>query len=259
VSRELSHQELADILRVAVRVGVMMLQSGAASFRADQTICRVALAMGVEHVDAYVTPTVIVATVFSGREHRTQIAKPSGLGVNMDRIAALEHLSRNMPTPALPGEMMRCLDEIEHQPPQYARPLVVLSVALACGAFAAIIGGGTIEMLAAAVGAGAAQTVRFRLIAARVNPIPVTVVCAAVATAISLLLVRVMNAPLPRLGVIASVLLLVPGVPFITAILDMIRFDLVSGLSRGLHAGLLLISIGVGMLLVLALTGFDIL
>ncbi len=259
MERALSHQELADILRVAIRVGILMLQSGSASFRADQVVNRIALALGVDRVEAYVTPTVIVASVYSGHEHRTQIAKPSGLGVNMSRITALDHLSRNMPPDPTPVLITQLVDEIEHRPPEYPAWLVILSVGLACGAFAVILGGGPHEFIASTVGALAAQMVRMRMVAARYNPIPITVICAVIATGLSLLMVHLLVAPLPRLGVIASVLLLVPGVPLVTSILDMTRFDLVSGLSRGLHAVLLLISIGIGMLLILAWTGFNVL
>ena len=118
MSRALSHHELAEILRVAVRVGVLMLQSGAASFRSDQVMDRIALALGVDRMDAYVTPTVIVATVYSGSEHRTQISKPAGLGVNMSRITALDHLSRNIPGEPTPALITQLVDEIERRPPE---------------------------------------------------------------------------------------------------------------------------------------------
>ncbi len=259
MGNQLSHQELADVLHVAVRVGVLMLQSGASSFRADQVISRIALALGIDRIEAYVTPTVIVATVHSGSEHRTQISKPAGLGVNMSRITALDHLSRNTPSASTPALISELVDEIERQPAAYSRSLVIAAVGLACGAFAVILGGGPAEFAAAGVGSAFAQALRLRMAAARFNPIPLTVICAAIATGISLLLVRALVAPLPRLGVIASVLLLVPGVPLVTALLDMTRFDLVSGLSRGLHAVLLLLSIGLGMLLILAWTSFEVL
>ena len=61
------------------------------------------------------------------------------------------------------------------------------------------------------------------------------------------------------MDLIASVLFLVPGVPLVTALLDLIHLDLISGITRGVYAIILLINIGVGMLLVLALTGFSIL
>lgn len=54
---------------------------------------------------------------------------------------------------------------------------------------------------------------------------------------------------------IASVLLLVPGVPLVTSVLDLTNYDLVSGVTRGTLALLLALSIGIGVLLTLAITG----
>lgn len=99
------------------------------------------------------------------------------------------------------------------------------------------------------------------------SPVPIVVVCAAVATGVCYTLLRLF-APLYALlaieaslqnGVIASVLLLVPGVPLITALLDLVHLDLVSGLSRGIYAVLILVCIAIGMLPILLVTGFSIL
>jgi uncharacterized membrane protein YjjP (DUF1212 family) len=260
---ELSPQELADILRVTCRIGVLMLRSGAASFRADQTMERLALVLGAERIDSYVTPTGVIVSVYSGREHRTQITRITSLAVDMNRVVEVELLSGNLKTGATPQEIAAELDRIEHVPPNYPPWIVVLAVAVACGAFAFIVGGGLIEAFAAMVGAGAAQAIRLRMVRAKLNPIVVTVVCSAIATAVSYGLLQA--APhlgivpkLPRAGVVASVLLMVPGVPLVTAMLDLTRYDLVSGIARGAYAFILLVSIAIGMLLILAWTGFKI-
>ena len=258
-SHEQTRRELAEILRIAIRVGVLMLRSGAASFRTDQAVSRVALALGVDRIECYVTPNVINASVYRGPEHRTQIAKIEALGVNMDRICALELMIRHLPHGAIPADVSAQLDAIEQTKPVYSPVVVILAVGLACGAFAFILGGGILEAAAAAIGACAAQWIRMRLTAARINPLVMTVICAALAATISLALAHLFVAPQPRLGVIASVLLLVPGVPLVTSILDLTQFQLVSGMARGLYAGLLIISIGLGMLIALTLTGFTIL
>lgn len=256
---EQTRHELAAILRVAIRLGVLMLRSGAASFRTDQAVSRVALALGAERVECYVTPNIINATVYRGPEHRTQIAKIEALGVNMDRICALELLARSLKHDVTPPEVSAQIDAIEQRKPNYSPLTVIVAVGLACGAFAFILGGGILEATAATLAACVAQWVRVRLVTARINPLAVTVACAVVAATLSLALVRLLSAPSPRSGVIASVLLLVPGVPLVTAILDLTRFDLVSGVARGVYAGLIIVSIGIGMLIALTLTGFSIL
>lgn len=270
--KELSHGELADVLRVALRAGVLMLRSGSATFRAEQVMRRIAEAMGVERLDSYVTPTGIIASAYSGREHRTQIRTIPVLGVDMNRVVEIENLTRYFPPEPSPEYLSDKLDAIEGIGAQYPAWLTVLAVATACGALAIILGGGLLEFISAFCGAAAAQAVRLRLNRAHFNPIPVTIVGSGIATAISYALAQLsiqiapslasLNLGLtatPRFGVIASVLLFVPGVPLVTAVLDLTRLDLVAGTARTAYAALLLMSIGIGLLAVLTLTGFEVL
>ncbi|MBD2101808.1 threonine/serine exporter family protein [Leptolyngbya sp. FACHB-261] len=264
---EASSLELAKTLRAVLRLGVLMLRGGSSSFRVEQAMSRSAQAMGVERLDAYVTPTGIIASAYQAQAHQTQIARVRGLGVDMNRISILEFLALHMPPAFEPELLETMLDNVEQLPPVYPPVVLIPAVAIACGVFAIIQGGSWLEFAAAASGAGAAQSVRLRLQAAKFNPIPITVVCAAIATAISYPLVLALGllatklglgAVVPRLAVISSVLLLVPGMPLVTAMLDLTRLDLVSGVTRFVYALLLLISIGIGILLVLGWTGFTI-
>jgi uncharacterized membrane protein YjjP (DUF1212 family) len=267
VTHQMSPGELADSLRVIMRLGMLMLRGGSASFRVEEAMIRTAYAMGIERLDAYVTPTGIIASAYSGREHRTQIVRIPTLGVDMNRVVELELLSRNIPDLSTPEVVAAQLDAIEKMGPLYRRWQVAGMVGLACGSLAVILGGGPLEFAAAACGATVAQSVRFWMIGRHFNPIPITVICAAIATAVSYALAQLSTvvgphlglAVNPRLGVIASVLLLVPGVPLVAAVVDLTHFDLVSGTTRGMYATLLFISIGLGMLIILAWTGLRIL
>jgi uncharacterized membrane protein YjjP (DUF1212 family) len=131
-------------------------------------------------------------------------------------------------------------------------------VGIACGAFAEILGAGTNEFLAAAVGAGLAQGIRLQLHRVRVNIFALTVICALAGSLIAWAMCKVIHCEQVELAVIASVLLLVPGVPLVTAVLDLSNNDLVSGVTRGTLALMLALSIGVGMLLTLSITGLRI-
>lgn len=236
-----------------------MLRSGAASFRVEEVMRRVAAVLDVHSIDMFVTPSGMVLTLIESGPPRTVTLKIPPIGVDMVRISALEELSRTLPDSITLTELSQRLDLIEQRPPAYSRLVVILMVGLACGAFAVILGGGAAEFVAAMIGAMLAQYLRFRLVAAHVSPYLMTTVCAAGATLIAELAVRLFSAPTPRAALIASVLLLVPGVPFITALLDLVHLDLMSGIARGTYAALLLMFIGLGMLIVLTVTGTGIL
>ncbi|MFQ3537049.1 MAG: threonine/serine exporter family protein [Aggregatilineales bacterium] len=264
--RTFTQTELAAALGVVLRVGVLVLRSGAASFRTQEVMERCAGALGIAQLEAYVTPTGIIASAYSGDEHRTQIRQVRGLAVDMNRVIALELLSRTLPPGIEAAELHKRIDAIEAQGMLYPRWVVALMVGLACGAFAVIIGGSALEFVAAFGSAATGQTLRMALIKRQFSVVPIVVICAAVAAGICYTLLRLMT-PLYQIlviqaslqnGMVASVLLLVPGVPLITALLDLVHLDLVSGLSRGIYAVMILVCIGVGMLPILLVTGFSI-
>ncbi|MEP7289179.1 MAG: threonine/serine exporter family protein [Chloroflexota bacterium] len=257
--KEYSPSELIEALNVVARVGILMLQSGASSFRAKDIMDRIAAKLAIEQLDTFVTPTKMIVIVNNGQANYTRAFKVPSLGVNMARVSALEVLSRAMADSTSPAELTKLVDEIEQRAPEYPRFVVIGAVAIACGAFAVILGGGLPEFATATCAAAVAQWLRFRMIALRLSPYLIAATCSAIAATISFGLVHLLNAPLPHLGLIASVLLLVPGVPLVTAILDFMHFDFISGMARSIFAALILVNIGIGMLVVLVLTGFSIL
>lgn len=230
-----------------------MLQGGTVSSRVEQAMNRVALALGADRLDAYITLTGITASLHCRKRHYTQITRVTSVRVDMNWVSAVEFLSKNISTTATIAELNGLLDEIEQMPPVYPIPWVIAAVAIACGAFALIQGGSIAEFIGAAIGAGFGQAVRLKLRIFRLNLIPTTMICAAIATLLCYPVMQAaraiaLPAAQPTYGLLSSVLFLVPGMHLITAALDLIRFDLVSGLSRVTYALLLLFNIAVGIL-----------
>jgi uncharacterized membrane protein YjjP (DUF1212 family) len=258
IHREYSAEELAEALNVLTRVGVFMLESGAASFRTKDTMERFAAALGIAQFDTFVTPTKIIGIVTNSQGSFTRALRVPSLGVDMARISLIHHFAHH-PQNVSPAQLGLWLDGVGAAKPDYAPAVILAGVAAACACFAIILGGGPVEAAAAALGAGGAQAVRLRLRARHVNPYLLTAISAMVASLVAYLVMLVLGASQPRIGLIASVLLLVPGAPLITALLDLLHLDLISGVTRGVYAAILIFNIGVGMLLVLAFTGFSVL
>lgn len=264
MTQQLTFQQLGEIMQVVIRVGVIMLQSGTISFRVEQAMHRVATGLGVERMDAYVTLTGITATLHCGSQHYTQIARIKGMGVNMSRLSAVEYLTLHLPESPTPASLHSLLDQIEQTAPPYPRSWVILAVAMACGAFAILSGGNLIDGGAALVSSGLGLWLRFRLQQRHLNPIAVTVVCAAVATLICYGLVQGMalvqlRSPQPQTSFLAAVLFQVPGTLLVTAALDLVRLDLISGMARVTYALIQLFSVALGILVVMTLVDISIL
>lgn len=260
----LTLNQLSEIMQVVIRVGVIMLRSGTVSFRVEQAMQRVAQGLGVERLDAYVTLTGITASIHCGDQHFTQIARVKSLGVDMNRVSAVEYLTLHLPPDATPLTVSQLLDKIEHMPLQYPQGLIVAGVASACGAFAILSGGSSLDCFTAMIASGVGLTLRHRLLQTRLNSIAVTVICAAVATLVCYSTVRGLAqfgllSPNPQPAFLAAVLFQVPGMLLVTAALDLVRLDLISGIARITHALIQLFSVAIGILFVLPLTGLRIL
>ncbi|NJO81194.1 MAG: threonine/serine exporter family protein [Cyanobacteria bacterium RM1_2_2] len=260
----LTLSDLIEVMQAVMRVGVLMLQSGTVSFRVEQAMGRVAQSLGVEHLDAYVTLTGITASIHAGEHHFTQIARVKTLSVDMERLSAVEYLSLHLPPDSTPASICAILDKIEQMPPPYPRSVVVLAVAAACGAFAILSGGNWIDCWAAFVSSGCGLRLRFRLQKNRLNSIAVTIVCATIATSLCYAMVQGfalfnLKSPLPQAGFLAAVLFQVPGMLLVTATLDLVRLDLISGMARVTYALLQLFSVAIGILVVMSFTGISIL
>lgn len=258
--RRLSREELSELVDVALHVGQTMLQAGASSFRTEETMARIGLGLGADRLELYVTPTGIIATAVSGGEQRTRVGRVGPLGVNMARAIELNRLSRYMGLVggALPA-VRRHVEIIERSPRELPDWITIPAVGAACGAFAQILGGGAIEFLAAAAGAALAQWLRTALHRARVTAVALTAICALAGSLAAWGVTQLADSQHPELAVIASVLLLVPGVPLVTSVIDLSNNDLVSGVTRGTLALMLALAIGVGVLLTLWITGLRIL
>lgn len=256
--------KLVDVMQVVMRIGVLMLRSGTVSFRVEQAMNRVALRLGVDQLDAYVTPTGITASAHSGDRHYTQVARVKRIAVDMNRLSQVEQLSYQILPHTDLNALMLVLNQIEQQPPLYPLSMIILTVALACGAFAVLNGGAAVDFIATTASAGFGQIIRTYLSRQRLNPIALTIICAAFATMLCDLILRGCSwlgwsAQLPQSAFSASVLFLVPGMFLVTAALDWVRLDLISAIVRTAYALLILCSVAIGILIVVTLTGATIL
>ncbi|WAL58792.1 threonine/serine exporter family protein [Thermocoleostomius sinensis] len=256
--------DLADVMQAIMRIGILMLRSGTVSFRVEQAMHRSAKALGADRLDAFVTLTGIMASVHCNNQHYTQIARVKNVGADMNRLSAVERLSQTIPPHTTADTVCQILDQIEAAPLLYPNPLRIVLVAVACGCFAVLNQGDAIEWLAAAGGAGVGQTVRSYLQQSHLNLIAVTIPCAAIATVVCHLIMQGValigwTPENTQAGFLATVLFLVPGMPLVTAALDLVRFDLSSGMARIAHALIVMFSVAIGILLVVPLIGLSIL
>jgi uncharacterized membrane protein YjjP (DUF1212 family) len=248
---------LTEALDGLNRFGAAMLRAGDTAFRVREWMGVLARALGLDALSVQVALGHIAVSARRGREQATLVTEVSPPAVNAARIAALEALARAAKPGLTPPELAARLAAIEAAPPLYSIAQTVAAVAAASGAFAYLNGGGGLEMTAAAVGGGIGQTLRSFLLQRRLNQYAVTAFCAFVAAGIYCLIAALPTGAAPgaarhAVGFISSVLFLVPGLPLVAALLDLLQHQTLAAVTRLAYGTMLLLAAAFGLCIVAA-------
>ncbi|MDN4472710.1 threonine/serine ThrE exporter family protein [Demequina zhanjiangensis] len=250
--QQIDSVELGRRSGAIMRTGLLMLESGTASYRVKQAMQAVGRSLGVEQVHEQVTLTEITLTARVGHRFRTEVAELRKAGVNADRIAALDRFRRTLPETTTPGDIHRALDAIERKPAPYKPLFNAAAAGAACAGFAALNHAHVIEIATVFVAAGAGQYLRRHLAHKGFNALGTTMIAAFLATGLYLGVLGLIGLVGPGLevhasGYISSVLFLLPGFALITGTLDMAKLDFSAGLSRVAFGLMIVMGAGVAV------------
>lgn len=254
----LAYEELRDIIDLTLWAGQIMLQHGAESARVEETAHRLGTALGCDWLDILVSPNIIAITATSGNDFRTKLRRVVRLNVDFTRVSAINRLARRVEAGELDRPTVRSeLERISTMPGHYPPWLVVLVVGLACAAFSRLFGGDWPVFFITWGAASVAMAVRLYLTYQNYNPILVTGITAFVGGLLASSASWLNLSPHPQIALTATVLLLVPGVPLVTGLEDLLEGYYIVGLSRALHGTLILLALALGLLLAMRLVGIS--
>ncbi len=252
----LDRETLRDVIDLALWAGQMLLQTGADAERVEETVHRIGTDLGAEWVDALVSPNALIVTTTSGDEFRTKVRRVNNMGVNMAIVEGISHLTHRVTEGKMDRFAVRAeLERLDELPREYNRWVVVLTVGFACAAFCQLFGGDFPVTVVTFFASAAAMFVRQELTSHHFNNFLVVIGTAFTAGLIASLATTLQLGERPNLALMASVLLLVPGVPLINSIQDMIRGHIVIGLVRGITGLVISLCIALGLLLAMQLMG----
>lgn len=260
-AQPLDRAALTDIVDLALWAGQLLIENGAESRRVEETVRILGMGLGCDWGSVLVSHNAIMTTHISGGEFRTKIRQVTQGGVNMSVIEAISHLIHRIEEGQYDRLKVRAeLERISQMPRPYSRLVTVLAVGLACAAFSRLFGGNWLIFAVTWISASVAMFVRQELARWYFNPLLAVIITAFVAGGLGGLFNRVFRFDhLAEPVLAASVLLLVPGVPFINSVEDLIKGYTVIGLARGATAGLIILAIALGLLLAMQLTGVKLL
>ena len=246
-----------DLLtHLTLQVGRILLQNGSDTEQVQASMVRFATAFGVE-TNLLVSYEAVLVTVVAGEQIRTKVGhRLPGIGVGMVAIEAVNRLVDDAGSGRLRlDDVQAALDAIEHQPPAYPGWLVVAGLGMTAASLGRLFGGDGFACLAAGLAGMAGTWVRLELGRRHVNPVASAFLVVLLSGIAGGVIMDLVPSHTPALALVAPAMILVPGVPLINGILDMIRNHVTMGLSRLGFASLVVLAIALGMFGATRLTG----
>ncbi len=254
--KEIYKSDFAEyLLCLALDVGEGMLTSGGEVARVEDTVERICRSYGAIHVEVFTIPSVINAAVrMPDGSYSSQMRRVRETSNDLYRLELFNAVSREICTDTPPLEEFDERIRKAKQKKAYPKWASVPASAAAAGAFAVFFGGGTVECIAAlAIGALIALSETFSSV--RVNAMAKTVISAFLAGLLSFVSAAVFPQADSGIIMIGTIMLLVPGLSFGTALRDLLCGDLLSGVLKSVQSVLAALMIAFGYMLSMAVTG----
>ncbi|ANS84433.1 threonine/serine exporter ThrE family protein [Vibrio scophthalmi] len=240
------------VSRLIAQAGQMLLAHGAESALVGSIMERIGLACDMDEVEVSLSASsLVVTTVYHGHCITTARRCPDR-GINMRAITQVQRICIMLERGIIDDYLAQHkLNQIS--PKRYNRWLVVVMIGLSCAAFSRLAGGDwmvfAMTFLASSVGMIVRQEIGHR----HFNPLVNFTVTAFVTTAISVQAVVHELGNAPTIVMASSVLMLVPGVPLINSVADMLKGYVNMGIARFVMASLLTLATCLGIVAAMSL------
>ncbi|HML38165.1 MAG TPA: threonine/serine exporter family protein [Bacillota bacterium] len=244
------NQMQKKVLILALRAGELMMKSGAEIYRVEDTITRICKACRIPYVEVFATPTGIFLSLDEGSEDsdmHTFIKRIKGTSIDLEKISRINHFSREFTDTDLSIEKgLTILKEISNIKP-YPLLLRVLGAALVSSFFALIFQGTLQDFFCAFVAGVGSYLLSVLLDKLDINLFIRGFCCCAAATFMALGLISAGLGSNLHPIIIGSIMIFLPGVALTNAVRDTLAGDMVSGMSKGIEAIIIAVSIASGV------------
>lgn len=231
--------------------GRIMMESGAETYRVEDTMIRMAVSQNMVNSHCFVTPTGIMFS--PSEELATRFVRINNRSTDLERVALVNSVSRNL----VSGEYtlqqaydeMLMIDQTNYRSSIWVQTLAA-SVASAC--FFILLGGSWINLPFAFVIGGIGFIIVEKILEeTRVKIFAEFIGAFVIGILASLAVYSGIATNLDTL-IIGSIMPLVPGLLITNAVRDLMAGHFVSGLSKGAEAFLTAFAIGAGIAIVIS-------
>ena len=245
---------ISQLSHVAMEMGVILLSNGAETYRVEESMHRICLALGAQEAEIFCVPTTIIISItMDDTAPLTQTRRIHTRITDLTKVDEINHLSRKICYEAIPYDDL--ISEIGriNAAPSYPYVLQVLAFAFISQMFTLFFGGNLQDSCIGFVIGIATKLLMDLMGRLETNSFFINMIGGAIAalvavTASGLGLTAQMNTI-----IIGSIMTLVPGLVITNAIRDIIAGDYLSGLTKGVEALLIAAAIAAGVAVPLSL------
>lgn len=246
--RSFGKQSLEPIAMAALDAGRLLMEAGASGASVDQIVHTTARGLGAERVDLRVGYASLAITVGSGETGITRMRKVGHLGVNQRMDQAVRSLVKRVAQGDTDVSATRAeLADLAVRTPRHPALVTAVAVGLACAAFGRLLGVDWLGTGPVLVAASIGQFVRRELASRQVNLFILSLLVSFLGSVISGLGARWAGSDTVATAMVASILLLVPGVAALNAQNDILDGRPTLGSARAVWVAVLMIFITVGL------------
>lgn len=235
------------VLNVAAHAGKIILESGAETYRVEETMVKICTSFEIKNADSFVTPTGIMLSVTSlDGEIVSVIKRIQNRTVSLEKISKVNNLSRCIKNNSL------SIDEVEYELTKietskgYSNAALIFCSAIGAGFFTLIFGGTFSDFCISLLIGILIKCASIRLAYKNINDFFSNIIGGSIAALTALIFYKLGIVVNVDKVIIGSIMLLVPGLAITNAVRDTIAGDLLSGVTRGLEAFLTAVGIAVG-------------
>lgn len=250
-------EDAQSVGNILLEIGALLMSSGASTNRTRITMGRISKGLGYG-IELLITQRALMLTIIEKDQQHffSRMKRISPHGVNFRILSGISHLSWNVMeqnwTVSQISEEVHRLKSLPH----YPRPIILTAVGLAGAGFCNIFGGGYIEMTVAFVATVIGLFIRQEAIKKKFNPYLCVFFASFTASMIAGIAEFYHIGLQPDKAFATSVLFLVPGIPLINSVTDLMDGNIQNGIVRAVNGLMIAFSIALGIFAVKMIFNF---
>lgn len=248
-----------QFIHVILEISTLLLESGAHCERINRNVQRIAQKTNFE-VEMLLSFTAISISISDKNKPELSTTKNKRVkhhGAHFGILTKTSLLTWKFAEGKISFEELSYELSQLKSTPKYHIWYVRLSIGIACGCLCLLAGGDWIDGIFALLASVVGLIVRQEMTIKQFNLMIVIVCSSFITTTVAGLNVLYDFGKFPESSVATAVLFLIPGVPLINCIIDLIEGYIPTGIARGTFGGFILLCIAIGMFLSMTLIGIN--